>query len=78
MSYIDAPSLAILAAYIQLTEARTSGSDVALANTRLVSASPTARRAMALGLIKPLRGCSPRDVARPVTSWCDCGGEDTG
>mmetsp|Transcript_42935 Transcript_42935/g.128887 ORF Transcript_42935/g.128887 Transcript_42935/m.128887 type:complete len:445 (+) Transcript_42935:1310-2644(+) len=72
MSYIDAPSLAILAAYIQLTEARTSGSDVALANTRLVSASPTARRAMALGLIKPLRGCSPRDVARPVTSWCDC------
>jgi hypothetical protein len=52
-SYIAAPSLFILAAYIQLTDALTSGREVARAHTRLVSASPRARRAMAEGLIRP-------------------------
>mmetsp|Transcript_7899 Transcript_7899/g.19753 ORF Transcript_7899/g.19753 Transcript_7899/m.19753 type:complete len:276 (-) Transcript_7899:1891-2718(-) len=70
-SYMAAPSLFILAAYIQLTEALTSGRLVALAHTRLVSDSPSDRRAMAEGSIRPLRGCSPIEVARPVMSWCD-------
>ena len=47
-------------------------SDVAsaltLAHTRLVSASATVIRAMALGFKRPLMGCSPMAVAPPVVS----------
>lgn len=57
--------LRALAAYIQLTEARTSASAVMGAQTRLVSDSATARRAMAAGSSRPLSGASPIAVARP-------------
>jgi hypothetical protein len=46
-----------------LTEARTSWSELARARHRLVSASPSARRAMADGSIRPLSGASPAGVA---------------
>mmetsp|Transcript_4465 Transcript_4465/g.7985 ORF Transcript_4465/g.7985 Transcript_4465/m.7985 type:complete len:292 (+) Transcript_4465:1491-2366(+) len=71
-SYMLAPSSFILAAYIQFTDALTSGSEVARAKTKLVKASPSANRAMAAGSIKPLMGCSPIAVARPVKSWWLC------
>ena len=67
-SYIATPSLFIFAAYIQLTEARTSGREVARAQTRLVSASPSDSLAIATGSMSPLIGCSPIEVARPVKS----------
>jgi hypothetical protein len=40
------------------------------ARTRFVSASPSARRAMAAGSISPLSGCSPMAVAAPVRPKC--------
>jgi hypothetical protein len=62
-SYMAAPSCPILAAYIQLTLALMSGSAVTAAHTRLVSASPSASRAIAAGLIKP---CAiAHEVAQP-------------
>lgn len=61
------------AACIQFTDARTSGSAVTGANTRLVRASARARRAIAPGASSPFSGCSPIDVARPVSEpWCAC------
>ena len=65
-SYMMAPSAAILAAYIQFTDALMSSRHVEAAHTMLVMASPMAMRAIALGLISPLSGCSPMDVAAPV------------
>jgi hypothetical protein len=64
--YMAEPSAFILAAYIQLTDARMSLTSEMRARARLVSDSPTASRAMAAGQIKPLMGCSPMEVAIPV------------
>ena len=71
-SYISAPSLPILAAYIQFTDAFTCANSVTCAQTRFVRASPKAILAMAAGLIRPFSGCSPIDVATPVRFWWDC------
>lgn len=43
---------------------------VAAANVRLVIASPSAMRAIAAGSTRPLRGCSPMEVAAPVSPVC--------
>ena len=58
--------------HIQLTEALTSARPVAAAHTRFVRASPSARRAMAAGLTRPLSGCSPMAVAAPVRPVWAC------
>mmetsp|Transcript_7001 Transcript_7001/g.16332 ORF Transcript_7001/g.16332 Transcript_7001/m.16332 type:complete len:385 (-) Transcript_7001:1155-2309(-) len=71
-SYITEPSPRSFAAHIQLAEHLTSSSDVTAAHTRLVSASATASRPMALGQRRPLMGCSPTAVAPPVVPWCVC------
>mmetsp|Transcript_1434 Transcript_1434/g.4268 ORF Transcript_1434/g.4268 Transcript_1434/m.4268 type:complete len:293 (+) Transcript_1434:630-1508(+) len=71
-SYMEAPSWPILAAYIQFTLALISGREVTAAQVRLVSASPSARRAIAAGLMSPLYGCSPMAVASPVRPKWDC------
>ncbi len=44
-----------------------SAMSVPAANMRLVRASPRARRAMAAGFTRPFRGCSPMEVAAPVS-----------
>ena len=65
-SYIAAPSPSSLLAHIQLPLHFTSSMSVIAAHTRFVHASPTVRRPIACGLIRPFTGCSPIAVAQPV------------
>mmetsp|Transcript_4425 Transcript_4425/g.15525 ORF Transcript_4425/g.15525 Transcript_4425/m.15525 type:complete len:265 (+) Transcript_4425:1663-2457(+) len=67
-SYMAAPSPSILAAYIQFTDDLMSSIEVSGAHMMLVTASATARRAMAAGSSIPLSGCSPMEQAPPVMS----------
>lgn len=53
MAAPEGQTVMVLLAADSLPEALTSRSAVTRANTRLVSASPSARRAMALGSIRP-------------------------
>ena len=62
-SYMAAPSCPILAAYIQLTLALTSASAETAAHTRLVHASPSARRAIAAGSTRPCNNKAVRLAA---------------
>ena len=71
-SYIAAPSPSSLLAHIQLPLHFTSSMSVIAAHTRFVHASPTVRRPIADGLIRPFTGCSPMAVAQPVLLKCDC------
>lgn len=53
--------------HIQFAEILMSPMSVTRAKTRFVSASPTEMRAMAAGSIIVLIGCSPSEIAVPVT-----------
>mmetsp|Transcript_16589 Transcript_16589/g.51606 ORF Transcript_16589/g.51606 Transcript_16589/m.51606 type:complete len:254 (-) Transcript_16589:1615-2376(-) len=67
-----APSPFIFAAHIQLPDALMSRSDVTRVEHMLVSASATVIRAIAAALSRPMIGCSPTDVATPVSVSKPC------
>lgn len=69
--YMEAASPGSLAAHIQLPLHLTLSSPSMRAQTRLVTASPTERRPMAAGLMRPLMGCSPMEEAIPVVEKWD-------
>mmetsp|Transcript_21095 Transcript_21095/g.48401 ORF Transcript_21095/g.48401 Transcript_21095/m.48401 type:complete len:284 (+) Transcript_21095:1879-2730(+) len=70
-SYIFGPSPGSLAAHIQLPDTLIESKDGSLIHMRFVTASATASLPMMQQLsgspASPLRGCSPIDVAHPVT-----------
>mmetsp|Transcript_14104 Transcript_14104/g.33251 ORF Transcript_14104/g.33251 Transcript_14104/m.33251 type:complete len:235 (-) Transcript_14104:1828-2532(-) len=71
MSYIFGPSPGNFAAHIQLPETLMESREGILIHIRFVTASATASLPIAAQLAaspaKPFKGCSPMDVAQPVT-----------
>mmetsp|Transcript_24390 Transcript_24390/g.55567 ORF Transcript_24390/g.55567 Transcript_24390/m.55567 type:complete len:434 (+) Transcript_24390:1767-3068(+) len=68
VSYMSAPSPGSFEAHIQLPSALMSSSAETLAQTMLVTASPTDMRALASPERRPLMGCSPMAVTPPGTA----------